>query len=161
MTEEIWKPVVNFEGYYEVSNLGHIKRLDSGEFRIAVPVNGYLTVQLWRQGKRHNRYIHLMVLEAFIGPKPEGLEGRHLDSNKDNCRSDNLAWGTSAQNSIDTLVNGNNKQAKLTDEQVRWIRNTKLSRGQVNSVLEQLDISEVTYYNVKSRRTYTHIKDKG
>jgi len=50
--------------------------------------------------------IHLLMLEVFIGPKPPGQEGRHLDGNRYNNHIDNLAWGTHQQNADDTCRYG-------------------------------------------------------
>ena len=66
--------------------------------------------------------IHRLVLEAFVGPCPVGMECRHLDSDKSNNRADNLTWGTPKQNMQDRVkVEGHLGGAwkiKLTDEQV-------------------------------------------
>lgn len=158
---EEWKPVVEFESLYEVSNLGRIRRIDTSQIRIATKLkSGYLHLHLYCRNEYHGRYLHLLVLDAFKGPKPLGLEGRHLDGNQDNCSSSNLEWGTSQENSVDTLKHGNNKQAKLTDEQVRYLRRLP-ARGEktLSEIANQFGISDVTLHNVRSRRTYSHVED--
>lgn len=54
------------------------------------------------------------MLEAFVGPRPHGQLGRHLDDDRDNNTLANLAWGTPAQNSQDAIDNGVNPYAKKT-----------------------------------------------
>lgn len=71
--------------------------------------------------------IHRLVLEAFVGPRPDGLEARHRDGDPTNNRLDNLLWGTSSDNENDKRRHGTmqygerNGMTKLTEEQVREI----------------------------------------
>ena len=88
---------------------------------------GYLDVLI---GRTH-RLVHRLVLEAFIGPGPKGMDGCHFpDPNRANCRLDNLRWDTRASNHADKLLQGsaqrgeNNGLHKLTEDDVRevWAR---------------------------------------
>ena len=90
---------------------------------------GYLSVQLYSNGKSKNYLVHRLVLETFIGPCPAGMEGCHgPDHNPANCNLDNLRWDTKKNNQADRLLNGthlrgqNNRLAKLTDAQARIVR---------------------------------------
>lgn len=111
MTEE-WRPVVGFEGLYEVSSLGVVRSLDrqvnskNGSKKsipskiIAVKKTkfGYLAVHLSKDGKDCNRLIHRLVAEAFL-PNPEGLpQVNHKDENKTNNAVWNLEWCNAAYN---------------------------------------------------------------
>lgn len=102
MTEEIWRPVVGYEGLYEVSNTGLIRSLDrfvgnrnriKGKIlSIRIEKNGYCSVALSKYGKIKRYKIHRLVAQAFI-PNPEGLpEVNHLDEDKTNNSVDNLEW---------------------------------------------------------------------
>lgn len=114
--DEAWKPVVGFEGLYEVSNLGRIKSLARTGYRpikerIRIPQRtnkfGHLHVYLWKNRKKYQKSIHIVVLEAFIGPKPPNCEGRHFpDRNPANNRADNVLWGTRKENEADKLIHG-------------------------------------------------------
>lgn len=98
---EIWKPCPGYPGY-EVSDLGNVR----SPKQILVSVvgsHGYLQTQL-RRG--NVRTVHSLVLEAHVGPCPQGMESRHLDGNKLNCRLDNLCWGTPKQNGKDKIRHG-------------------------------------------------------
>lgn len=66
-------------------------------------------MNLWKDGKSKSKYIHRAVLEAFIGPCPEGMECRHLDRDKYNNRLPNLCWGTSKENGEDQVRHGVSK----------------------------------------------------
>lgn len=67
--------------------------------------SGHIIVNLGR-GNANARYVHRLVLEAFVGPCPEGMECRHLDGNPANNRPGNLAWGTPRENQADSARHG-------------------------------------------------------
>ena len=84
VTPERWLPVVGWEGLYEVSDLGRVRSLPRNTTRGRVlranpAANGYRQATVFRQGHPKSVYVHHLVAEAFIGPRPEGLEIRHLD----------------------------------------------------------------------------------
>ena len=97
---EIWKPVLGFEGKYEVSNLGNVKSLITNKLlkpgSNCASNRGYLFVGLGREHKK--KYIHRLVWEAFNGPIPEGLQINHKDENKLNNSLSNLSLVTHREN---------------------------------------------------------------
>lgn len=98
--EEIWKPVVGYESFYEVSNTGKIKSLRSGKLRKLIPnkQNGYLMLFLNRKESKKCCYVHRLVAEAFC-EKPAGNDCvNHKDENKHNNNADNLEWVTKYYN---------------------------------------------------------------
>ena len=101
MKKEIWKPVVGYEGLYEVSNWGRIKSIKFGKERILNPGTnscGYLHVGLYKNGKRKIFLVHRLVAEAFI-PNPNNLPCiNHKDENKLNNSVENLEWCNSKYN---------------------------------------------------------------
>ena len=103
MAAEIWKPVVGYDGLYEVSNLGRVKSLPRKNAKggLKSPKEtkwGYLMCQLWKDGKVKNHSVHRLVADAFI-PNPEGKQTvNHIDCNKHNNRVDNLEWATQSEN---------------------------------------------------------------
>ena len=98
--EEQWKPVVGFEGLYEVSNLGRVKSLHYDKERIIKLTikRKYVIVVLVKNGKQKNLQVHRLVLIAFIGEPKVGQECDHIDRNSINNRLDNLRWATRAEN---------------------------------------------------------------
>lgn len=85
-------------------------------------------VSLQRAGKSFNRYPHLLVLEAFVGPRPPGLEACHNDGNAFNNHPSNLRWDTPAANKADMVRHGTRLRgeqvgsAVYTVERVREVR---------------------------------------
>lgn len=141
---EEWRPVVGWEGLYEVSSLGRVRSLPRvvtgrdgvvqrvpGRIRKA-PVlrNGYPHVSLCSrpEGRLKVAAVHRLVAAAFIGPRPDGCETRHLDGDKTNNVLSNLAYGTVAENQADRVLHGTSNRgtrcgsAKLTEDDVREIR---------------------------------------
>lgn len=105
---EVWKDIEDFEGLYQVSNLGRVRSLDridkNGQFRngrvLADKHNnrGYHTIALYRGGNTKYWLIHRLVAIAFLD-NPDSLpEVNHKDENKANNAASNLEWCTSAYN---------------------------------------------------------------
>ena len=121
----VWRPGVGFEGRYEISNDGQVKVL-AGEGRgrfnrdrilkVGRDGPGYKIAALYpgNGGKPTARRVHLLVLEAFVGPRPDGAFGRHLDDDRDNNTVQNLAWGDQSENTYDMVRNGNHNHARKT-----------------------------------------------
>jgi hypothetical protein len=100
----LWKPVLGFEGFYEVSNQGQVRNARTGRVLRPGPSNfGHLSVVL---GRGNTRMVHALVLEAFVGPRPKGKESCHFDGNPANNRLENLRWGTRSENNLDAVRHG-------------------------------------------------------
>ena len=97
--KEIWKDIKDYEGLYQVSNLGRVKRITTG--RVLKPLkhaNGYLMVKLSKNSIVYTKTVHRLVAEAFI-PNPEHKsEINHIDENKTNNNVSNLEWMTRKEN---------------------------------------------------------------
>lgn len=127
---ENWRAVTvpHFEDLYEVSDLGHVRRGPTGRIlKPGIHPKGYHGVVLSGRGKRKSLLIHKIVLDTFVGPRPDGMEARHRDGDPTNNRLDNLCWGTSSENENDkrrhgTMQHGErNGMTKLSEAQVREI----------------------------------------
>lgn len=121
-SDERWLAVPGYPGY-EVSDQGRVRSLDrEGLSRWGTPrtfkgrmlaqamvganVGRYHACTLYRDGKPRQVMVHILVLETFVGPRPEGMYGCHRDDDPDHNRLENLYWGTPAQNSRDAVNNG-------------------------------------------------------
>lgn len=99
---EVWFPVKDYEGIYEVSNLYRVKSLKFGKekiLRLTRKKNGYIDVQLWKEGKMKSYRVHRLVWEAFKGEIEDGMVIDHLNTIRDDCRLINLKSVTPKENS--------------------------------------------------------------
>jgi len=167
---EKWKPVVGYEGAYAVSNFGRVKSLSrlsiSGKqlrekvMRArATNKYGHLGVSLRRGGVRAERYVHELVLTAFVSARPVGCECRHLDGRASNNRVSNLTWGTHKENIRDSFRHRtfawgcNNGNSRLSRSEVRKIF---LARGKKEYLASSYGISRTGVCRIKLGRTYKH-----
>jgi hypothetical protein len=124
---EKWLPVLDWPGY-EVSDHGRARSVDrvvrgahgepkrlKGKLLSLVlagsskPGGRYYACVLYRDGKRRQVAVHNLVLEVFVGPRPEGMWGLHRDDDPANNRLENLYWGTPTQNVRDSIKSGRHK----------------------------------------------------
>ena len=83
--------------------------------RVLKPGKGhYLNVTLRRGGRSYCRNVHALIMLAFVGPPPPGLEVRHLNGNNYDNRLENLAYGTHSQNQLDMVTHGTHFCANKT-----------------------------------------------
>ena len=100
---EIWKSVVGYEGIYEVSTLGRIRR-DGRILKGNINSHGYISVGLCKHGKRKNVNVHRLVAQTFI-PNPENKPWiDHKDTNRINNAVYNLKWCTYSENSRNPIT---------------------------------------------------------
>ena len=99
--KETWKPVMGFEGAYEVSDLGNIRSLNNLGATPMKPTRnnlGYMKIILWKGGTPTYRTIHRLVAEAFL-PNPQKLpQINHKNEDKVDNRVENLEWCTAKYN---------------------------------------------------------------
>ena len=125
MSEEEWRPVVGYEGFYSVSSEGRVRSEDRVVFsstgprrfkgRVLTPIkNGnHLSVNLSaRDTSRKPHLVHRLVLTAFEGPCPPGKEGCHRNDVGSDNRLENLYWGTPSENMLDRVRNGRHPATK-------------------------------------------------
>lgn len=127
MSAERWLPVVGYEGLYEVSSLGRVRSLDrvtEGKCRKRVAGvilsqavtagTGYLGVGLWRGGRQERWNVHRLVSEAFLGPRPEGMDTCHYDGDKSNNSASNLRYDTRGNNLLDSVRHKTHRWSTVT-----------------------------------------------
>lgn len=171
---EIWMPIPEFPGY-EVSSVGRVrsKKQQQKEWRLlrshkrqrtkrGLP---YIAVALMRDGKAVGKLVHVLVLTAFVGPAPEGMECRHLDGNPSNNRLANLRWGTHQENMADRKMHGrlageNHSGVKLTNEKVRRIRRLAAEGWEQEDIaaLPDIQVSRPNISLIVNRRTWRHVE---
>jgi len=122
---------------------------------------GHTRVDLMDGKTRHLRYVHRLVLEAFVGPCPPGMEVCHNDGNPANNRLDNLRWDTHRENMRDRFKHGtvrlgvNHHKAKLNPEIVRSIRTaTGVTQRQLGLTY---GVPQSTIWKILNRRVWAHV----
>ena len=100
MIEIIWKPVVGYEGFYEVSNLGDVRRVETGRvLKKSKSINGYITYHLSKDGEKEYKSGHIIVAEAFLGrKKDDAREVDHINFKRDDNRVVNLQMVSAKEN---------------------------------------------------------------
>lgn len=95
LPKRIWKDIENYEGLYQVSNLGEVRSIRNGKCRKLKVCEGaykYLLIQLSKNGKATTYRVHRLVAQAFI-PNPHNYEQvNHKDEDKQNNLASNLEW---------------------------------------------------------------------
>lgn len=119
-TQEVWKPVVGYEGYYDVSDQGRVRSMPRPKTRGGILAQkigkrgGYPVVSLVKLGRQRTVAVHKLLTETFLGSRPAGAEVRHLDGNPLNCKLINLAYGSKSENMWDSVNHGTHKNASKT-----------------------------------------------
>jgi len=141
--EEIWKAVPDYEGLYEVSNFGSVRSLprvvcnkdgmpvgkSSGKIlTLSIGLRGRRQVMLYKNRKYQCFKVHALVMLAFVGPRPKGMDICHNDGDASNNLITNLRYDTRAGNFADKLLHGTHQRGenapfhKLTDSQIHEIK---------------------------------------
>lgn len=97
MEREEWRPVAGYEGFYEVSNLGNVRKVQQ-MMRPADNGNGYLRVNLTKDGKTTTYYVHRLVAKAFCGNADDSKTVNHINHVTTDNRAVNLEWLSQKKN---------------------------------------------------------------
>lgn len=170
---EVWKDVPGYEGRYQVSDLGRVKSLPNQQrkteavMKLAVKSNGYVSVCLTdaHKGSRRQRdhWVHSLVLEAFVGFCPSGMECCHGDGNRSNNRLGNLRWGTKKSNAEDKRKHGTmaigsrNGQSKLSEQNVVRIRELIAAGDTQASIARAFNVSPGLISQIATNRAWNHV----
>lgn len=131
---EEWRPVVGYEGWYEVSDQGNVRSAKTGQLKSQrLNWQGYRRVGLYKNQRVATRPVHILVAEAFIGPRIAGIEVNHKDGVVSNNKLSNLEYVTPEENRQHAIEMGlyrKNRPMKLTDADVERIRRDAQSMPQ-------------------------------
>lgn len=170
---ERWLPVVGYEGFYEVSDAGNVRSLPRTDaIGRARPAHlhkrridsfgvGYAYVNLCTHSKAKKVNVHVLVLEAFVGPRPSARhEACHGDGDRTNPALNNLRWDTAQANHTDRLIHGTHCRgaqsplAILSVEMVRWIRESPQSSLKLAPLL---GVASSTIRAVRIGQNWSHL----
>lgn len=136
---ERWKDVRGYEGTHQVSSLGQVRSLrrhgtPTRILRSSTDKRGYPRVTLRQKGQKSTHRIHRIVLIAFAGPCPHGLESAHLNGVPGDNRISNLVWTTHIENCRHRKIHGTQRCGDGTA--IRGEKNW-------NSVLRSKDVLKI------------------
>ena len=162
-TGEMWRQVAGFEDY-EVSDLGRVRH-GSRLLRPSPRTQNYPCISLVRNGKVHKRYLHTLVLVAFVGPPPSPKhECAHWDGIRTNARLDNLRWALHGDNEKDKVRHGtahvpavggdHHHKAKLSMAIVTEIRKLPYRRGLYKELADRFGVHPGTLSDAYNGRMW-------
>lgn len=128
---EIWRPIPDWEGHYEVSDLGRVRGIERRIWVEASPRGhwrtrrerilrgksghwGHISVHLTSQGRSATLLVHRVVLSVFVGACPDGMEACHNNGDPGDNRLSNLRWDTKSSNTRDAVLHGTHPEARKT-----------------------------------------------
>jgi len=168
-----WRPVVGYEGIYEVSKFGGVRSLAGiqrkflgGVLKLFANEWGYLRVDLQYNKKRKSRLVHQIVAESFIGPRPDGMEINHIDGDKTNNCADNLEYVTHSDNVKHAFKTGimipkrgeDNPASVLTESDVIKIREM-IANGMTNvEIAAQFNVTPENIYLIRNDKSWKWLK---
>lgn len=169
---EVWRPVVGWEGFYEVSDLGRVKRTKGGQGARSGTIlgirlmKGYPRVVLHATSKKADMLTHRLVARAFIGPEPEGCEVNHKNGNKGDPRALNLEYVTRAENvlhgyrQLGRIAPRGEQHAgsQLTATQVRTIRTMREKGARVPVIAAIYAVKPSTIRHIVQRESWAWLK---
>jgi len=172
--EEIWKDIPGYEGLYQASNEGRLRRLICPRpgypaysiVMINIAPNGYARVRLARSDTRKYIYCHRLVMLAFRGECLDGMQVNHIDGDKTNSYLNNLEYVTPKQNiahaqSILGTHQGKHgtdvKMAILDDDKVRAIRQLARQGTMQRQIARMYGVCEANISMIVHRKTWKHV----
>lgn len=170
--EEEWRPIEGFPGY-EVSSLGRVGSWKPARQRGGkIPTERYILKQFLHSGKVYRqvnirpgtgfktKLVHLLVCEAFHGPRPAKHQIRHRNGKGWDNRASNLCWGTPVQNAADKLKHGTHihgekhSQARLSAEDVNDIRG---STETAKALAARYGMSPSHIYDIRAHKRWAYL----
>jgi hypothetical protein len=162
--EEIWKDIPNYEGYYQASSMGRIKRLDRyvphyrGGLKLVkekirkqtINHKGYYRVCLCKNGKQKTKLVSILVAEAFLKHIPCGhkLVVDHINFNTLDNRVDNLRIITHRENVCHRKLKGSSEYAGVTWSKAhnKWRSKIRIKGKQLHLGLFLIEIEASNAY---------------
>ena len=146
MEQEQWKPIQEFNGEYEVSNLGRVRSMKRYYGMVGhimpqtIQRKGYYAVTFWKNNKAYCRKVHRLVIEAFT-PNHDNLPCiNHIDGNKLNNHVSNLEWCTYQANMQHAVRTGLTHPHRWTDDERKHI--SERNKGQIITPEQREKISQ-------------------
>ena len=177
MPDERWIAILGYEGLYEISDQGRVRGLDrviirstgskytvKGAMKAVTPGDPYPIVTLKNRGAQKTIRVHQLVMRAFVGPCPSGLEVCHEDGDCTNNRLENLRYDTRTANHADKKRHGTSNtgsrhgNSKLAEDDVLEIRAAYARGGETyKSLGARYGVNPYQIGLIIRRQRWTHI----
>lgn len=180
--DEEWMPIPGFGGHYEASNRGRIRVKDrtvSKRHRMGAMITqfyrgrvlnphksdklGHMSVHIGVDGRCFGVGVHRLVLLAFVGPCPPGMEACHGNGDAGDNRLENLRWDTHFNNNQDRKALGHyavgekHHMAKLTSDQAMAIRTRAVTKRQA---MRDYGISNSQHHRIMKGESWKHLDER-
>lgn len=164
LSSEEWLPVVGYELLYLISRWGQVFSLISNKMLKPVTTGRYLQVLLYKDGVPCRKLVHHIVMEAFVGPCPEGMEVNHKDGDKTNNCLSNLEYVTCSENHKHAYSIGQKNQkgslnntSRANEEKVIDIRKRAENGETQQSIADDYGMAQATIGAIVRRETWAHV----
>lgn len=162
--EEIWKDIQGYEGRYQVSNYGNVKRLGVSKFLKKQVWREYYKVHLFLNGIVKTFRVNRLVAIAFV-PNPDNKpQVNHKDGNKQNNIPENLEWVNQFENmqhagkmGLHNVSGESNKLSKLKTADVLLIRQKLSNKQSRKSIANEFGVSVSTIACIANKKVWKHI----
>ncbi len=165
---EDFRPILGYEGHYEINSEGVIVSLKRGKRRIMksrLNLDGYHTINLHLVDKGRTKFVHRLVWEAFNGKIEDNLLVLHGEgTTRDHCCLESLSLGTVQDNNgRDRRRDGTTPQgerngtAKLTNEQVKYIKQRIRDNEKLVVLARLFEVTSGVIKHIKSGRQWSHV----
>lgn len=167
---EIWKDIIGYEGYYQISNLGNIKRFRKYKSNILKPrINkrGYVQITLCKNSCTKTFRLHRLIAESFIDNPQKKLQVNHINGIRHDNRLENLEWVTQNENMKHAfnnklaipLIGEHQPNSKLKEKEVLEIKQRLLFKESIISIANTYNVSKSTIGSIKSKRTWKYLNN--
>lgn len=172
MKTEEWRAIADYEGRYEVSDLGRVRSLQyCGKLRVPPLIlrpqkcnSGYLVVSLHKDGVQKGKMIHTLVAAAFVGKRPSGFTINHLSGVKTANHASNIEYCSYSDNQRHAFRlgliyhHGVRSRHVLDDDKIREI-DSYLRQGVLNrDIAAFMGVDASCISRVKTRARWSHIR---
>lgn len=161
-----WSPIAGYEGLYEVSSAGQVRRVGRRILKDQLSGPGYRKVVLCRSNVARPHLVHRLVAAAFLPADSSRPHVNHIDGSRDNNDISNLEWCTQSENlqhaaSLGRMTHNRGEgcgTAQLTEEDVHWVR-LWLDQGySCASVSRAFSVSYSAISHIKHGTTWRHLE---
>ncbi len=174
MSEERWKPIPEYGGWYDVSDLGRVrswivhgkcrneKRDIPRILKLALIPNGYLMIALrGNKGKMGTKSVHRLVAVTFLGQPPQGMQVDH----RNDCRTDNRLENLRYLTQLENIRRGSWKRrgekhvkSILTEKDIGVIRERYAAGESAQLIAKDFSVAQSTIEGVVQGRSWKHLK---